>query len=178
MFTPLSLPNELWLAVSATNERYFISTMGRLLTTAWKGTNQARIMKPALDAQGYLRTMIMQHGRLRTVKMHRLVALEFLPNPLGLPQVNHKNGIKHDNQTSNLEWMSAKQNSQHAENSGLRSHAGEKNAARLLTDAKVLEIRQKFKPRVYTRPMLATEYGVTVATIKKIVSGAAWKHLL
>lgn len=47
-------------------------------------------------------------------KAHRLVAMQFIPNPNGLSDVNHKNGIKHDNRVENLEWLSHSDNVLHS----------------------------------------------------------------
>lgn len=47
-------------------------------------------------------------------KLHRLVANQFIPNPLGLSDVNHKNGIKDDNRVENLEWLSHSDNILHS----------------------------------------------------------------
>jgi hypothetical protein len=65
---------------------------------------------------GYRKVM----GRDRVkVYVHRLVAEAFLPNPEGLPEVNHINGVRHDNRVANLEWVSHADNMRHAYSTGL-----------------------------------------------------------
>lgn len=53
---------------------------------------------------------------------HRIIALTFIPNPDNKPYVNHKNGNKKDNSVSNLEWVTQKENMQHAHETGLIKH--------------------------------------------------------
>lgn len=74
------------------------------------------LLKPRVNSNGYCIVSLDQEQ----VSVHRIVALHFIPNPYGYPQVNHKNGDKQDNRAVNLEWCSAAQNNQHALCTGLR----------------------------------------------------------
>lgn len=61
-------------------------------------------------------------GKRKTMRVNRLVACAFIPNPENKEEVNHKNGNKHDNNVSNLEWSTKKENNIHAVKHGLTSH--------------------------------------------------------
>ena len=67
------------------------------------------ILSASISDNGYPRVAIKGKG----LKVHRAVALAFIPNPDNLPQVNHKNGVKTDNRVGNLEWCTNSQNQIH-----------------------------------------------------------------
>lgn len=73
--------------------------------------------------------------------IHRLVASTFIPNPLNLPQVNHKDGNKLNNFVGNLEWCTPLENTTHAVNTNLRDTLGENNPASVLTEDIALDIK-------------------------------------
>lgn len=78
-----------------------------------------RRISPSMSNAGYLRVPLKVGGKTRQVSVHRLVALAFVPNQDGKPQVNHLNGDKTDNRAENLEWATPKENIAHAYRTGL-----------------------------------------------------------
>ena len=68
------------------------------------------------DTRGYDRVKLGESGMMR---IHRLVAEAFIPNPLNLPEVNHKDGDKKNNCVTNLEWVTHQGNMVHAVETGL-----------------------------------------------------------
>lgn len=60
--------------------------------------------------KGYLQVTLFDGAKRKDFAVHRLVAQAFIPNPLNLPEVNHRNEVKSDNRAENLEWCSRKYN--------------------------------------------------------------------
>ena len=71
----------------------------------------------------YLRRIIRNGSIIKNIKIHRLVAEAYIPNPENKPYVNHKDGDKTNYQLDNLEWVTAQENSIHASNTGLNDNA-------------------------------------------------------
>jgi DNA-binding Lrp family transcriptional regulator len=88
---------------------YAITNTGRVWShrrKKWK--------KMWIDAYGYPRVTISVDCKETYFKIHRLVATAFVDNVENKPQVNHKNGVKADCRAANLEWVTARENLQHA----------------------------------------------------------------
>ena len=158
---------------------YECSNTGLIKTFNWKGSGQTRIMKPAYDGSGYLRTMLKRDdGVIHTVKLHRIVAKTWIENPENKSEINHINAVKDDNRVENLEWCTREENLLHSIENGLQYVLkGSEIGTSILTEKDVLEIRARFSPKKVTRKMLAEEYGVAPATIKGIVLRRSWKHI-
>lgn len=109
------------------------------------------------------------HGKKKTHKVHRLVAEAFIPNPLGKPQINHKDGDKINNNASNLEWADNAENMAHAATSQLLP-------IRKLTREKVLSIRRGLE-NGETCIALAKVFGVSAGHISDIKDRSRWGHI-
>lgn len=105
-----------WKTIVGTNGEYQVSDTGLVKTT-----KTGRILRPAIDARGYERVCLFKMDRDRRYKVHRLVAMCFIPNPNNLPQVNHIDGNKRNNNAANLEWITNEGNMRHAKEHGLRA---------------------------------------------------------
>lgn len=73
---------------------------------------------------GYMNVMLRKDGKQKQHKVHRLVAQAFIPNPQGKEQVNHIDGDKTNNAVWNLEWVTPKENVNHAFRTGLNIQKG------------------------------------------------------
>ena len=84
-----------------------------------------KFLKPRL-VRGYHQVILCKEGKGKTYYIHRLVAKVFIPNPDNKPQVNHLDENKLNNSVSNLEWATAKENS----NYGTRTERSNKKRSK------------------------------------------------
>lgn len=109
--------------------------------------------------------------------VHRIVALIHIPNPLGLPQVNHKDGNKSNNAAVNLEWVSVSENIKHSLRTGLKIPiCGEKVAGSKLTGAEVVQIRaMRVSGKTYKE--IAKVFEIHEMTVGEICRKEIWKSV-
>lgn len=110
-------------------------------------------------------------GRHKVAQVHQLVAHAFLgPQPAGY-HVNHKDGDRWNPRLENLEYVTARQNTEHARANGLTSQ-GERHVASRFTDADVALIRDSH----LSNRDLAAQFGVNASTISRVRSGNTHKR--
>ena len=87
-------------------EAYEVSDLGRVKRIIVdKRNHRPKVLKPCVDKAGYLHVTLVKDNKKHHGIVHRMVAKAFLPNPNGLPEVNHK-GPKSDCRATMLEWRS------------------------------------------------------------------------
>ena len=98
---------EIWKDIKEYEGLYKVSNEGNVKSLQ---NNKEKILKPASDKDGYLHVNLCKNCEHKNYLIHRLVAAAFIPNTNNLPQVNHKDEDKTNNNVSNLEWCDCKYN--------------------------------------------------------------------
>lgn len=106
---------EIWKDIKGYDGLYMVSSLGRILSV-----KSNLVLSLNTKKNGYVQTCLSKNGITSTFRVHRLVAIAFHDNPSNLSIVNHKNGVKNDNNAENLEWASDSENSVHAYKNNLR----------------------------------------------------------
>ena len=101
---------EIWKPVVGYLGFYEISNLGRVKSLKDNlGRDRELILKPQKRKDGYFTIELKRSTKF----LHRIVAEAFIPNPENKPQVNHKDSNRENNQTGNLEWVTASENILH-----------------------------------------------------------------
>lgn len=117
---------EEWRPVVGYEGLYEISNLGRVKSLkGWNGkeyVSREKFLKSHISAStpNYSRKVVdlKKNGKRRTFRVHRLIAMAFIPNPDNLPEINHKDSNPLNNAISNLEWCTHKYNHDYRSTNG------------------------------------------------------------
>lgn len=180
---------EVWKPIPGFGGEYEASTCGRirsvsgyrLVTTRYrtfKRWHKGTLRKPAFDGRGmYLQVNLSTRGKQRMYLVHRLIAITFLENPKGLPEVNHMDEDKTNNAVWNLEWCDHKYNNNYG--SKIASSQGTRNGASKYNEELVRKIRAEYVPNDAEHGLtsISKKYGVSLTHVYNIVNGYRWGWL-
>lgn len=114
-----------------------------------------RVLAPARHPHGYQQVTLCKNGKKERWLVHRLVAMTFLPNPEGLPCINHKNEVKDDNRADNLEWCTVAYNNTYGDRVEriAEKHRGLRHSPE--TKRRMSETKKHHMPAEYHRKLSA-----------------------
>jgi len=165
---------ESWIAIKGYENLYEVSNYGnvRSLDRKVKGSHnnitfkKGVYLKPQKTKKGYL-SIGLSNSSFKKVTIHRLVGLHFIPNPLNLPQINHLDGNKENNNDWNLEWSNNRNNQLHAWKYGLQPKRKE-NTKKFSKD--ILVLIEKLYISGKNRKEISDELNLSINTIKYILN--------
>ena len=136
-----------------------------------------RKLKPGINSNGYYAVVLTRDKKAYSRDVHRLMGLTFLKLAPKL-EVNHLNGLKLDNNISNLEVCTKSENIKHAYRLGLTVAAkGDLDTNSKLNSVEVLEIKRLLKENVLTQDKIGAIFNISRSTVSHINIGRLWKHL-
>lgn len=166
----MPLPLERWREVAGSHGYYHVSSRGRIRNV------DGLIRKTSYNNKWYV-TVTLYIDRKRVTRLvSRLVAIAFVPFVIGKPEVNHKDGNKNNNHSSNLEWMTRKEQLLHARKLGLLVSARGKWAGNTsLTEIQVREIRSLRGQQ--SNRITAKQFRISSPQVCRIQNRKSWAHL-
>jgi hypothetical protein len=166
-----------WKVLKYKNEEtnYLINKNGEI-----KSLYKNKILKPSDNGNGYKQAHIRYKGKRKTVYYHTAVAMTFIPNPENKSMVNHKNFNKEDNRAENLEWVTAKENTNHAFMAGvLRRPPTLKGESVGTSKLKIIQVQAvRYLYPDFTIKEISIIMNMSWSSIKSIVSNKNWSHVM
>lgn len=138
------------------------------------------LLKPYIDKDGYHCFKFTINKVRYHAKVHRIVAILYLPNPENKTEVNHINCIKHDNRSENLEWVTAKENTIHKMSNNLKEYGISFNNENYIVYSKINKHVKKatyigcfntLDEAIYHRDLFLNKIGLTVINNKVQING-------
>lgn len=167
---------EVWLAISGFEGVYEVSSLGNVRSLdridASGHRRKGKLLALSHDQDGYLLCGLTTLGRVKSFKVHRLVAGAFLENPQQLPHVNHIDGSKQNNAAVNLEWVTHRQNKAHAKENGLTAR-GTRSGRHILKPEQVNEIRAMTEAGMGPKA-ISQALGVGLSSVNHVRQGRCW----
>lgn len=153
---------------------YYVTEAGEVWNFKFKKPKKLNL---STDRDGYLGCTLSSPANRKDVRVHRLVAEAYLPNPLNLPCVCHKDDNPQNNHKDNLFWGTQQDNMDDMLLKGRDKRTlapkGEDAGHAVLKDQDIFDIRAS---RLSAK-QLAPRYNVTIQTIYDIRHRRTWKHL-
>lgn len=157
---------------------YIVSSDGKIYSTSNVGRGRYhKEISQRENQDGYMVVTVGKTSCRRSMRVHRIVALAFVPNPDNLPEVDHIDNNRQNNAASNLQWMYGIDNKKKTPfETRSKTHKGVLNGRAKLTADDVCNIRQLYSEGK-TKAEIAKLYSRGWSTIHNIISNNTWRGI-
>ena len=160
---------EIWKKIEDYEGLYEVSNLGRVRNS------KGKIKSLYKNNKGYLCLSLYYKGKTYHPTLHRLVATYFIPNPMDLPQVNHKDCNKENNKADNLEWCNQRYNYNEDMKNFLYSKNENHHCAKL-KNSDIPMIYELYKLG-FTRTTISKILGINCSSVEAIKLGMSYREL-
>jgi hypothetical protein len=149
---------EVWKDIKGYEGMYKVSSLGNVFSI-----KRNIMLKPRLKIYGYYDVALCKNCKYKHIRIHKLVATNFIPNPNNFSDVHHKDEDKKNNKVTNLEWIDeGKHNKLHKAS---------------LTDNQVLKVRQLRKSSGWGPLKIGRKLGISKGKVANILYGICYKDI-
>ena len=166
------------IEIKGYEERYTINERCEVysLPKSGSGGHNGRVLKQMISGRGYAYVILRKDNIAKHKFIHKEMAIAFIPNPENKPHVNHKDGNKLNNALGNLEWCTAKENTQHAIRTGLLKMNGEDNPQNKYSKRIIIKMR-KLNELGITKKVISNIFNIHPNYVSDIILKKRWKHI-
>jgi len=151
-------------------EKYEVSNLGRV-----RNMKTGKILKPQPDKNGYLKHHLSEHNKQKHLFLHRIIATTFIDNPEGKPCVNHIDENKLNNDLSNLEWCTVRENNIHGTRTKRAAEKLSQKVIQLDLNDNVLNEFESMKQAERETGVFASHIGASCNGKRKSAGGYKWR---
>ncbi|ATE83523.1 HNH endonuclease [Lactococcus phage LP9801] len=152
-------------------EKYEVSNLGKV-----RNIKSGRILKPVLDRSGYLKHGLSGYDKRKSLLLHRIIAIAFIDNPEEKPCVNHIDENKTNNDLSNLEWCTVRENNIHGTRTKRGAEKRSKKVIQLDLNDNVLNEFESMEQAEQKTGALASNISNCCNGKRKSAGGFKWRR--
>lgn len=162
------LDGEVWKYIKGYEGLYQVSNLGKIKSLGNNKFKKEKILKTCKNRYGYVLVPLNLNANKKFKSVHRLVAQAFISNPNNLPEVNHKDETRDNNNVSNLGWCDRKYN--------LDYGTGNKRRSEKLSQKVYQYNLKKELIKVWDSTIQCKEKGYSIGNISLCCNGKRNKH--
>lgn len=171
------IQQEQWKDMAGYEGTYSISSLGRIRRErAIGGTKVGQILTNQLNKFGYLQIGLRNNGVYSRKNIHSLVAKAFIGDRPDGYQINHIDGIKTNNSSDNLEYVTMSQNRQHAYDIGLQRRGNLHHKSKI-SESIALKIREIYAEGKIGYRKIGKLFGIKKSTVFSVIKKDSWAHV-